>query len=712
MAQIFDQSWYRVEGLRPRLRLHAQMHRHQVRGVLWYVLQDHQTGRHFRISTAAHALLSLMDGNRTVRSMMDRLSERLGAERPTQAETVQLLVQLHQSDLLTTPLPPDLAELDTRAGKQHSARLWATIRNPLAIRLPLWDPDRFLTRTAPLVAALCRPWMAVLLALLVLAGAVLAAMHGPELAANVADRVFAADNVLLIALLYPLAKVVHEAGHAYAVKLGGGAVHEVGVMLLVFVPMPYVDASASAGMASPGRRIAVSVAGMAAELVMAAVAAVAWVYLPPGAGRAAALDIIVLCGVTTLLFNANPLLRFDGYYVLMDAIGIPNLDTRAKKHVRHLLRRHVLGMSESTGAVENPGEAKWLVGYGILSQVYRVGMVVVIGLLIATRFWGLGVALAAASVLQMMVLPMLKLLRWLATARELRGRRPRALAGAGGLAALGAVLLFGVPVPYGVVAGGVVWVPNEAIVRAGSDGFVAGLMAGEGDEVRAGAPLVLLQDPIAAAQLAVLQAEVAVQEARFNAVNVIDRVQARLTAEQLNRARAAAERMAERSSDLQLVAGRAGRLALLNERGMLGRFVRKGDVLGYVLDDGAVGVRAVVPQAQLDLVRARAGAVDVRLAEAQAPVRATVLGSVPSSLDRPPAPALSPEGGGPMLLDPTSANRDRPLDRWYEFQLQIPGAGAGRIGAHAAVRFDLGAEPVAFRLWRDLRQLLLRTVDV
>ena len=241
---------------------------------------------------------------------------------------------------------------------------------------------------------LTRPAALAVLLILVLTGAVVAAMHGPELVQNVADRVFAADNVLLIALLYPLAKVFHEAGHAYAVKLNGGAVHELGLMLLVFVPMPYVDASSSAGFTSPARRIAVSAAGMMAELVLAALASLAWANLDPGPTRAAMLDILVLCGVSTLLFNANPLLRFDGYYVLIDLIGVPNLDTRAKKQVQYLVRRYLLGMRDAESAVELPGEGKWLVGYGVLCQLYRVVMVVVIALLIANKLFGLGVALA------------------------------------------------------------------------------------------------------------------------------------------------------------------------------------------------------------------------------------------------------------------------------------------------------------------------------
>jgi putative peptide zinc metalloprotease protein len=166
MAHAFDQSWYRIANLRPRLRLHAQIHRQRVRDRVWYVLQDHQTGHHFRVSAAAQALLGLMDGRRTVAEIVSRLARHMGSERPSHGEAVRLMVQLHQADLLATPLPPDLAELDRRAERQAGQKLWARLRNPLAIRVPLWDPDRFLAATLPVARALCHP-VGLLLALLV-----------------------------------------------------------------------------------------------------------------------------------------------------------------------------------------------------------------------------------------------------------------------------------------------------------------------------------------------------------------------------------------------------------------------------------------------------------------------------------------------------------------------------------------------------------------
>jgi len=166
---------------------------------------------------------------------------------------------------------------------------------------------------------------------LVLTGIILAVLHWPELTSDVVDRVLATENVALIVCVYPVVKSLHELGHAFATKVWGGEVHEVGIMLLVFIPVLYVDASASAAFRQKHRRIIVGAAGILVETALAAIAIIIWIYGSPGIGRAIAFNVILIGGVSTLLFNGNPLLRFDAYFILSDLIEIPNLGSRATR---------------------------------------------------------------------------------------------------------------------------------------------------------------------------------------------------------------------------------------------------------------------------------------------------------------------------------------------------------------------------------------------
>jgi putative peptide zinc metalloprotease protein len=245
-------NWYRVADLKPRLRAHAQIHRQRFRGETWYVLQDHQSGHFFRVSPAANMILCFLDGRRTLQAIYDIVGRRFAAERPTRDETVQLLIQLHRADLLHGEMPPDMAELERRAEQHRKRSLLVWVKSPMAMRFPLLDPDRFLELTLPLVRPLFTVMGLMLWLALVGSGAVLAALYWPELTANAADRVFSAQNIILLALVYPIVKAFHELGHAYAAKAGGAEVHELGVMLLVFLPVPYVDASLPARSARRG----------------------------------------------------------------------------------------------------------------------------------------------------------------------------------------------------------------------------------------------------------------------------------------------------------------------------------------------------------------------------------------------------------------------------------------------------------------------------
>ena len=308
-------SWYRVRLLRLRLREHALVRLHRYRGAPWYVITDALSGKVHRLAPPAWALVAALDGARTVDEVWIDIAARQGEAALGQDQVITLLGQLHAADLLQGDAPPDTAELFERHERQARQRLLQNFLNPMALRLRLWNPDRFLTRMMPFVGPLFGRWGLVLWLALMLPALEQIAEHWPELTANLGDRVLAEGNLLLLAVLLPGIKLLHELGHGFAVRRRGGAVHDMGVMFLVLLPLPYVDASASAGFRSRWDRVAVGAAGMMVELAVAAIATLVWVAIEPGFARAVAFNVMLAAGVTTLLFNANPLLRYDGYFI-------------------------------------------------------------------------------------------------------------------------------------------------------------------------------------------------------------------------------------------------------------------------------------------------------------------------------------------------------------------------------------------------------------
>src|SRR5262249_31172358 len=269
---FYSSSWYRVADLMPRLRSHASIHRQHFRGELWYVLQDPASGRFHRFTPAAYLVMSLMTGTRSVREIWEIACKRLGDDALTQDEVIRLLAQLHQVDVLQGDVAPAIEEMSTRAAKIRKRKLIGSLITPLAIRLPILDPDAFLGATVPLLRPLFSWFGAVLYVGIVGTALILAAMHWSELTENVVDRVLVDKTLILILCTYPFVKALHELGHAYALKHWGGEVHELGLMFLVFLLVPYVDATGSASFGDKWQRALVGAAGIIVELFLAAIA--------------------------------------------------------------------------------------------------------------------------------------------------------------------------------------------------------------------------------------------------------------------------------------------------------------------------------------------------------------------------------------------------------------------------------------------------------
>ena len=614
-ASLYSPTWYRVADLKPRLRSHTRIHRQSFRGQVWYVLQDRASGRFHRFSPAAHLVISLMDGKRSVQEIWDLACGELGDEVLTQEQTIQLLAQLYRCDVLHGDVPPDLAELAGRAERLRRRKLLMTFLNPLAVRIPVLDPDRFLSATLFLVRPLFS-WFGVLLILgLVGSAAVLAGVHWSELTENVTDRVLSAESLRLMLVAYPMIKALHELGHGYAVKHWGGEVHEMGLMFLVFMPVPYVDASAATAFREKRRRALVGAAGIIVELVVASLALFVWLNVEAGLVRVFAFNVMLIGGISTLLFNGNPLLRFDGYYVFADLVEIPNLGVRANRHLGYLIQRYLFGIRGARSPVSAPREGPWFVVYGISAFVYRLFIMVAIVLFVATKFFFVGVLLALWACLLMYVLPLLKGLRFLLTSPALERTRGRAVAVCLGFLALVGAGLLALPLPYATLAEGVVWVPGTGVVNAGTEGTVVTLLAEPNQSVAPGQALLRLEDPLLASRLRVLEAEVRELRLRFAALNMADRAEANIIQEQLNHAEADLALHRRRAGELVVRSPAQGRFYLPRAADLAGRFIGKGTTLGYVADPQRPILRVLVPQDVIDLVRQRTEAVQVRCAD-------------------------------------------------------------------------------------------------
>ena len=707
MSAAFSEHWYRVAHLHPHLRSHVQLDRHCYRGEIWHVLKDPVSGRQHRLNRLAYRIVARLDGRLSMQEIWDLALAEADAEAPTQPETIALLAQLHEAELIQTESTHDVAGLfdstERRRGRERRQRL-----NPMSLRVGLFDPTRLLDVLAPFAAVFLRGWAAWAWGALVLAALAMLAPRAAAVHAYASQHLSTPRMLLVMWLTYPVIKALHEFAHALAVRVWGGAVHEMGISVLMLMPVPFVDASSAAGFRERHRRVLVSLMGILAETTLAALAALLWLQIADGVVREIAFAVMVIGGVSTLLFNGNPLMRYDAYHALADAIESPGLAVRSAAYWRYLMRRHLLGVGGALPPAVAPRERRWLLGYGLAATVYRlfaallmvgwlVGFHLVLGALAA--LWFFGGALGR---------PAWKLLDYVRNAAELQGRRVRA----GALAAVAFVapvlLVFAMPWPDATRADGVVWAPEQAQLRADAEGFVERVLVADGQVVAAGDVIVQLRDPALDTELERVQARLRGLDVAYHTAVFRQPAQANIVEQDILRAEAERARIEARIAALALRSGVAGRLALSHAQDLPGVYLARGALVGHVLARDQVSVRVVVSQADVARLQQQPGRIEVRLADAQAAVQpASLRGQTPAALRQLPSVALGDRAGGAILTDPADPDGLRTLEPMFSFDLLLPQRPLERIGGRASVRFDHGNSPLALQWFRSLQQLFI-----
>jgi len=710
---LFSPSWYRLAKIKPRLRAHSEIHRHIYRGEKWFVMQDHSTGRFYRFSPMAYHIIGLMDGKRTIQELWELAAEKFGDDSPTQDDVIRLFRQLHVGDMLLCDVPPNSQELLERGKKADRARWIANLRSPLFLRFPLFDPEPFLAKTM----FLTKPFFSILGAILwltvVVYAAVLAGRHWSELTHNIADRVLSADNLLVIWLIYPVVKALHEFGHGYAVRNWGGEVHEMGIMLLVLMPIPYVDASSASAYREKWRRIFVGAAGIITELFVAAVAMIVWVSLDQGLPRTIAFNVVLIGSVSTILFNANPLLRYDGYYILSDIIDIPNLSQRSINYLQYLLKKYVFKASDAEQPYIGPGEKFWLTIYSICAFIYRAFIYTAIVLFIAGKFFFIGMLLALWACGSMLIVPLFKGIQYIVQGKSLRTKRLRALSITGAALSLIILVIFILPFPLWTNAEGVIWAPDDAIVRAQANGFIGKIAAQPYSRVQKGQVLIECHDTELDTSLQILRSRQQEFELRYGAALSIDPLQATIIQEELRHIEAVLARIEEKVRDLTICSPSDGIFILPQAEDLPGRFLRQGELIGYVLESRKPIIRVVIPQNKVDLVRQRTTEVALLFADnITETVRGSILREIPGAMEQLPSMTLSTAGGGKIAIDPSTGNLTT-FDKMFQFDVEPDMVRESLlIGERIYTKFYHGDEPLAFQWYRNIRQLFLKRFNV
>jgi putative peptide zinc metalloprotease protein len=708
-GKMFSESWYRVAELRLALRPHVTVRRQYFRGEPWHVLQDPMTNQFFRMSPASYRFVARLRLDRTVADAWAASLETDADEAPGQEDVIQLLTQLYHANLLLYDGPGDSLRLFERYRKRKQRELQSRLTGIMFARFPLLDPDDFLRRSLPLVSKLIGPvglaaWCAVVgIALKIVAD------NGAALL-DQGQAVLAPGNLFLLYAAMVLLKALHEFGHGFMCRHFGGEVHVMGVMLMIFTPIPYVDASSSWAFRSRRERILVGAAGMIVEVFVAALAAMVWANTGPGALHSLAYNMMFIASVSTLLFNGNPLLRYDGYYILSDLLDIPNLHTRSREFLRHLVERHAFGWTRG----ENPARSRreqWTLGlFAVASGVYRLVVFTAIIFFIADQFLLAGLLMAVVCVVSWGVVPLARFVHYLAESPRLERTRLRAIGVTAGVIAVLFGLLDIIPFPHAVKAPGVVKMPGYAVIAAQAEGRIDAVLRASGSVVRPGDELVRMSDP--ELRFETEAARATLDEARAH----LRRAMSAKTADvaplttYIASIERRLERLAERGSNLTVRATSAGTWVAPGLELEAGAWRRRGEPLGEIVDAQSPEFTAIV--SQQDAARMFGPGVRrvfVRLA-GQAGLDIDVKGFdvIPAEQQMLPSAALGWGAGGDVRIRADDPHGLRAAEPFFQLVARMDARdGVAMLhGRSGRICVRLAPEPLLRQWTRQFRQMI------
>jgi putative peptide zinc metalloprotease protein len=349
------------------------VHRIEYRGIGSWVIKDPVGLKYYRLQPEQYAVLILLNNERNLEQIRDEVQRQFPTLRLTLSDIQHLITDLHQKGLVYSHRPGQGVSLIKHHREQRKKKIFATARNLLYLRLPGWDPERTLQFLYPYVKFMFRPWAIVLAMMLVASSWVLLGVQFHEFRSQVPkfEQFFAWPNLMYLWITLSFAKILHEFGHGLSCKHFGGECHEMGVMLLVFSPCLYCDVSDSWTLPNKWKRFIIGGAGMYIEVILAAIAVWVWWYTQPGLLKHLCLNLFFVSTITTVIFNANPLMRFDGYYMLSDLLEIPNLRPKADRMLRDTFAWYCLGI-ESRPDPFMPETGKfWFVLFAISAAIYR-----------------------------------------------------------------------------------------------------------------------------------------------------------------------------------------------------------------------------------------------------------------------------------------------------------------------------------------------------
>ncbi|MFO0914953.1 MAG: HlyD family efflux transporter periplasmic adaptor subunit [Pirellulales bacterium] len=498
-----------------RMRPDLVVRRHRYHGRPFWVVKEPIGLKYFRFQEEEFAILKMLDGQCSYQQIKERFESEFAPQKITLQDLQQFLGMLHRSGLLISNAPGQGLQLKRRRDEQAQRELMGKLANILALRFRGIDPDWLLNRLHPLVAWVFTRWAFCLWLALALSALTLVTVNFDEFQRRMPafHQFFGPSNWIYLGIVLALTKIIHEFGHGLSCKHYGGECHEMGVMLLVLTPCLYCNVSDSWLLPNKWHRAIIGAAGMYVEIAMASVATWLWWFSTPGLLNHIALSVMFICSVSTVMFNGNPLLRFDGYYILSDLSEIPNLRQKSSRILQRLMSEYCLGLEQQDDPFLPESNHLLFAAYTVAAVAYRWLVVFSILMFLNSVLepYGLkviGQVVALASIGGMIFPPLWQFAKFLRVpGRMSQIKRKNVLITVGVAAAALAGVLF-IPFPYNVRCGVQLNAEKAQQVSIVVPGRLVELKVKPGDKVEAGQLIARLENEQLVLQQVAIQNQV------------------------------------------------------------------------------------------------------------------------------------------------------------------------------------------------------------
>jgi putative peptide zinc metalloprotease protein len=490
---VFSDSWYRVSKLKVSLLHSVSIQKQYYRDKLWYVIQEPYANKYFKITFEAYKFLSHLKIEKTIEEVWEEYLSQNIEDAPTQNDIIELLSSLHTNNLLYFETNPDNKFIFERNNEKKLQEVKGKLFSFLYFKFPLYNPNKLLDKSLWLIRNIFTPFGFFIWLIVLYLGAEEAISNYTTIYGQ-AQGMLAPSNLFLLYISLALLKLLHEISHAAMTKKYGGSVNTMGVMFLILTPLPYMDASHSWFFANKYKRMLVGFAGIMSDLFFASIAAIVWANTGDGIVHSICFNIMIIGSISSLLFNGNPLLKFDAYFILSDWLEIPNFFNKSQEQVFYLFEKYIFRVQHISSHADNTNEAIWLVAYAVLSYLYRFLVALGVIVYVADQFFILGVIMAILSIIIWVVLPLKNFLIYLFNSHKLYRTRYLAFFISFGCFSIILYLVAFIPFPHLLKAPGIIESQESIKVYAKTEGNLQKILFKNGDFVKEGDEIAIIDN--------------------------------------------------------------------------------------------------------------------------------------------------------------------------------------------------------------------------